>query len=372
MAQSKGTVTSNKLRSDIERTRAQMDRTFDELEQKLTPGQIMGEVWHIAKGGSTAGVSKVWQIARDYPLPTTVIGLGFGWLLYESSRGSRGYDGRYSRYSTSGAGYGYTGYTGEGSAGYGSYDENYNADFAADADYDSEGRLSAAAGSVKDAASGAADSVRHAASGAADTVRHAASATRDKVTGAADSVRDSASQLSDRARIKAQQLRYKTRYKTRQAQTSFWETMERNPLAVGVATLALGVVAGLTLPSTRKEDELMGETRDRLLEDAKEKGREVLDKGKQVASTAMDTLKDEVEHQGLTAEGLAEKVRAVGREAKNAVKEEAKNQNLTGDNAPKPGEGMTTGGLTTPSATTGMGSTPGSGVGVEEEELVRR
>lgn len=370
MAQSKGTVTSSKLRSDIERTRAQMDRTFDELEQKLTPGQIMGEVWHIAKGGSTAGVGKLWQIARDYPLPTTIIGLGFGWLLYESSRGSRGYDGGDSR-----GGRYYTrelGYTGEGAAGYGSYDESYNADFQASDDYDSEGRLHAAASSVKDAASDAADSVRHAASGAADTVRHAASTARDKVTGAADSVRDSASHLSDRARAKAQNLRYKTRYQARQAQTSFWETMERNPLAVGVATLALGVVAGLTLPSTRKEDELMGETRDRLLEDAKEKGREVLDKGKQVASTAMDTLKHEAEHQGLTPEGLAEKVKAVGREAKHAVQEEARNQNLTGDNAPKAGDGLTTGGVTTPSATTGAGSTLGRGVGVEEEELVRR
>jgi hypothetical protein len=350
-------VTSSKLRSDIERTRAQMDRTFDELEQKLTPGQIMGEVWHFAKGGSAAGASKLWHVARDYPLPTTVIGLGLGWLLYESSRASRGYDGRYSRYYTTGAGY-----TGEGAAGYGSYDENYNVDFQASDDYDthSEGRLHAAA-----------DTVKGAASGAADSVRHAASTARDKVSGAADSVRDSASHLGERARIKAQNLRYKTRYQARQAQTSFWETMERNPLAVGVATLALGVVAGLTLPSTRREDELMGETRDRLLQDAKEKGREVLDKGKHVASTAMDTLKHEVEHQGLTPEGLAEKVKAVGREAKHAVQEEARNQNLTSDNAPKAGDGKTTGGVTTPSATTGAGSTPG-GVRVEDEELVRR
>lgn len=363
MAQSKGTVTSSKLRSDIERTRAQMDRTFDELEQKLTPRQIMGEVWHFAKGGSTAGVSRLWHIARDYPMPTTVIGLGFGWLLYESSRGSRGYDGGYyrgGRYYTS-----ELGYTGEGTAGYGNYDESYNADFEAGAGLESEGRLHAAA-----------DTVKGAASGAAESVRHVASTARDRVAGAAGSVRESASHLGDRARTKAQSLGYKTRYQARQAQTSFWETMERNPLAVGVATLALGLVAGLSLPSTRREDEMLGETRDRMLENAKEMGREALEKGKQVASTAVDTLKDEVQHQGLTAEGLAEKVRAVGREAKNAAKEEVKNQGLAGDNASQAGEGMTTGGVTTGSAVTGGGAgrteETGAGVHEHEPELINR
>ena len=62
-----------------------------------------------------------------------------------------------------------------------------------------------------------------------------------------------------------------------------WRAMEERPLAIGAAALALGVVAGLMAPSTRKEDELMGETRDRLMERAKEVGEEALEKGKQVA-----------------------------------------------------------------------------------------
>ena len=41
-----------------------------------------------------------------------------------------------------------------------------------------------------------------------------------------------------------------------------------NPLAVGAAVLAVGAVVGLSLPRSRREDQLMGETRDRLLQGA--------------------------------------------------------------------------------------------------------
>ena len=249
--------TSAEIRSEIERTRAEMDQTFDALERKMTPGQILEEAWHLTRGGTRVGASKLWQVAREHPLPATVIGLGLGWLLVESSRG----DGR-----------------------------------------ERSSRV----------------------------------------------LREKASALGERSREKATEIGHRTRYQARRAQRSFWELMEENPLAVGVATLGLGVLAGLSLPSTRREDEILGERRDRLVDRLEEAGREALDKGKQVASTTVDTLKEEVQSAGLTPSGLAEKVREVGRHTKEAVKEEVKSQGLTG-------------GVTTPSAPTGTGSTLGTG-----------
>jgi chemotaxis response regulator CheB len=55
-------------------------------------------------------------------------------------------------------------------------------------------------------------------------------------------------------------------------------------------------------------------------------GEEALEKGKQVATVAVDTLKEEAERQELTPEKLAEKVRTVAKEATNTVKEEGKRQ----------------------------------------------
>lgn len=300
---------SDEIRADIERTRAEMDSTFDALDQKLTPGQLLSEVWRYTKGGSSIGASKLWQLAREHPLPATMIGVGIGWLFVERSRSGDGADRSYRAY----------GYTGEGASGYGRYSDNYDVDYRSSYDEDlEEGRLSSAVGAVKDATGHA-----------VDTVKDAASTAREKVGDLADTVKDRASDLSDEARQRAVQLKNKARYQTRKAKTGFWQMMEENPLAIGAAALTLGVIAGFSLPSTDKEDELLGERRDHLLERAKETGQEVLEKGKHVAEAAVDKVKQEAEAQGLTPENLVDKVKAVGREAKNAVADEAKKQNLT-------------------------------------------
>lgn len=390
MAENKSSVrgsyrpSSTRIRSEIERTRSEMDRTFDALEQKLTPGQIAGEVWHLAKGGSVAGAGKLWQIARDYPLPSAVIASGVGLLLWESSRSSRDYDERvtYRGYYYDAGETGYTGYRGESASGYGSYPEDYNTDWQAQ-DEGGEGRLASAAGSVKHAASGAKDTVVDAASSVGEKVSEVAGNVRDRAADLGSRTRERASHLGERAshlgesaRYRASQVGDRARYQAHQARIGFWQMMEESPLSVGVAAIALGVIAGLSIPATRREDELLGETRDRLLDDVKEAGLGALEKGKQVASTAVETLKEEAKNQGLTPENVAEKVRAVGREAKNAVKEEARNQDLpgvggVGGMGGGTGTGMTTAGTTTGAATSGPSS---GGVPVEdlEPELSRR
>lgn len=344
MAQNTDAVTntgpgSEQIRAKIERTRANMDETFDALEAKLTPGQLLGEVWSLTKGGSTAGASKLWRVAREYPMPSAVIGLGLGWLLVESSRSSedRG-SRRSSRYDRdSDDRYGYGERSGSyaassrrfaGSYGSGSYDSDYA---GYDRDFDSEaesGRLSRAKDKVSDVAHNAKESVSEAAHSAKETVSDAAHSAREAVSGAASNVREKASDVADRARSRASELKGEARWKARQARTGFWQMMESNPLAMGAATLALGVLAGLAIPSTRKEDELLGETRDHLVEDLKERGQEVLEKGRHVAESTMETVKQVAQDEGLTVEGVAEKVRNVGREVKNKVKEEVENQDL--------------------------------------------
>lgn len=370
---------STQIRSEIERTRADMDETFDALERKMTPGQILGEAWTLTRGGTSAGASKLWQVAREHPLPSAVIGLGLGWLLVESSRGEerssygRSYNPNYNQ-ARGGAGrstWGGRSSLYESSAGYGAYPESYNANYQESYDA-SEG------GSASGRVSSAASSVKDAASSAGHKVADVASSAGHKVADVAGTVRERAGELTHEARDKATALGYSTRYQARRAQTGFWQMMEENPLAVGIATLTLGVLAGLSLPATRKENELMGETRDKLVDRIEEAGREALEKGKQVAETAVETIKDEAESAGLTASGIAEKVREVGTKAKEAVKEEVQgstgsqstgsqgSQSLGSTSSQGLGStgssaGLTTGGVTTPSATTGSSAAESTG-----------
>ena len=315
---------SEAIRSDIDRTRANMDETFAALDAKLTPTQLLLEGWNLFRGGSTAGASKLWRVAKEHPMPAAVIGLGLGWLLVESSRNEeerRGFRGDYGYgRSTYGGSYGYTGSTGYATGGYAGTSGYTGAGY--DYDEESGGRLSAVKEKVKDVAESA-----------KDAVSEAGHKVGDKVGDAAGWTKEHALDLGHRTKDQAYALRGKAKTQVRRARVGFWQTMEENPLMVGAATLALGVIAGLAIPSTRKEDELMGETRDRLVDEVKEAGQQVMEKGKHVAEAVVDKVKDEAQHQGLTPEtvvgNVAEKVKTVAREAANTAKEEAKRQNLT-------------------------------------------
>jgi hypothetical protein len=97
----------------------------------------------------------------------------------------------------------------------------------------------------------------------------------------------------------------------RRAKRTFWQTMEENPLAIGAAAAAAGALIGMALPSTEKENELMGETRDRLVQDATSTAQETLHKVQTVAETTAKTAvteaKKEAEKQNLPTAAMSEK-----------------------------------------------------------------
>lgn len=67
----------------------------------------------------------------------------------------------------------------------------------------------------------------------------------------------------------------------------------RNPLGLVVGSAALGFVAGVLLPSTGIEDEKLGAVGDQVRDTARETGQEALERGKDVAQSALETVKDE-------------------------------------------------------------------------------
>jgi gas vesicle protein len=75
-------------------------------------------------------------------------------------------------------------------------------------------------------------------------------------------------------------------------------TAERNPLGLVVAAAAVGFVAGLLLPSTKVEDEQIGEMATKLKDTAKETGQDALERGKAVAQSAIETAREEGGQQG--------------------------------------------------------------------------
>jgi hypothetical protein len=67
---------------------------------------------------------------------------------------------------------------------------------------------------------------------------------------------------------------------------------QENPLGLAIGAVAVGFVAGMLIPSTRVEDEKLGEASDSVIEKVKETGQEALEHGKQVAQDAAQTAKE--------------------------------------------------------------------------------
>jgi hypothetical protein len=107
---------------------------------------------------------------------------------------------------------------------------------------------------------------------AKEKVKDVAESAKEKLGDAADWTRDKASDLGHQVADKASDLGQQATRQARRARLSFWQAMEEKPLVVGAAVLALGLFIGLAIPSTDPEDELMGDARDRLLDNVKEAG----------------------------------------------------------------------------------------------------
>ena len=91
---------------------------------------------------------------------------------------------------------------------------------------------------------------------------------------------------------------------------------KENPMGLAIGGAAVGFVLGLIVPSTRVEDEKIGETADQVKDAVKESGQEALDRGKQVAQDAVGaakgTARDSAQQQsGEMTDSLKESAREV-------------------------------------------------------------
>ena len=132
-----------------------------------------------------------------------------------------------------------------------------------------------------------------------DYVDEKKEAVVSKVTGAKDAVAGAVvSVVPDTGRLK-------------RSVGSVGRTAQRNPLGLGVAGAAAGFLVGLLLPSTRIEDEHLGDASARVKETAVDAGQEAIERGKDVAQSAIETVREEGTQQGRElASDLKERVQS--------------------------------------------------------------
>jgi gas vesicle protein len=127
---------------------------------------------------------------------------------------------------------------------------------------------------------------------------------KDRLVGAGDSVSTTVGDRTpDAAQVKAKARRGAS-------------VAQENPLGLAIGSVAVGFVAGMLIPSTRVEDEKLGEASDTVIERAKETGQEALEHGKQVAQEAAESAQE-------AAESAQETMKERGPEHAQQVKDSA-------------------------------------------------
>lgn len=264
---------TERIKADIEDTRAELGQTLNEIQERLSPEHVMDQVKETVREATIGKVERVMERVNDTisnvtepameamgsvgeklketgsavthtvrrnPIPLALIGLGVGMYLVNRYRSAdermmrtRRYDADFEReygYSTppyQGLGRQYASRSGE----YAGASRQYGAS-----------TLSNMKGTANEFAHGTADKV---------------------------------SELGHQAKEGA--LR---------AGRGFQRMLNENPLAVGATAIAAGAAVGLLLPTTRIEQEYMGEASERLVDNAKQVARDAMDKVKDATQSA--------------------------------------------------------------------------------------
>ncbi len=111
-----------------------------------------------------------------------------------------------------------------------------------------------------------------------------------------------AGEAAGQAREKAGQLSGQAQEQAQRAKGDFQQMLQENPLAVGALAAGLGAAVGFSVPETEKENQVMGEARDNLVERGKERAEELKPRVRRVAEQAQSAAKEEAQNQDLTSQ----------------------------------------------------------------------
>lgn len=326
------------IEHDLAKTRARMDHRLDELQDHLTPKQMLNDAFAYFQGGDGADFTQglVTKLKAN-PLPAALAGVGIAWLMASSSRPASPV--RSSRPAREPD---YVVRLRDAEAGVvRAHDEHPDAHAT---------RLDEARGKVLGVARDASDTAQSYGQKIKDAIASAAQSVRETAHDLTAQAGDTAGNLGDRAQrggAAVQQGVGTMAQSTREALAS----VTGNPFALGGVAAIVGIVAGSLIPTSDEEQHALGATADRLRSAGRDLAQDVVDRGGRVANEALGAVKDSMEAHGLTTDKpigdmvadlksgtLTDSVKKVASEVVDAGKQSAQTHFGGGDgNAPSGG-----------------------------------
>ena len=229
------------LEREGEQIRADLDRTLDEIERKLSPGELLDKSVDFLRNNGSEFVREAGETVRNNPIPVLLTAAGLVWLTASIATRNR------SRAS--------------------SYDEEEFSSYRGSEDYGDYGHND---GGIR----GKVDEAR-------ERVSHAAHRAGDRVSGTAHDV-------AGRMRGRVSNTMHSMQDRTQNMRSDLMDLVQRQPIALGALALAAGALIGAALPITPYENRLIGPARDRTLARAKELGQREYEHLKETVSSTLE------------------------------------------------------------------------------------
>jgi hypothetical protein len=312
---------TDQIERDLEKTRSRMDRRLDELQERLSPGQIANDALSYFSGGDgTEFTQSLITKVKANPLPAVLAGVGLAWLMAsdarpDSPRARKHRDVDYvARLRDAEADT--VRLPGEGDEAHGE-----RLDVA-------RGRVLGVTREATDTAATYGQKIKDALAAAKQTLRETSHDLQSSLSNAAGNASDTA----QRRGIALHEGMTDMANTTRQTLAS----ATSNPVALGALAAIAGLVVGAFIPTSDEEERMLGATAGKVRSAGRELAQDVVDRTGSVASDALGAVKESADAHGLSAEKpvgelladlksgeLAGAVKQVAGEATDASKESA-------------------------------------------------
>ena len=277
---------TEQIEREIEHTRAKMSRDIDEISERLRPANLARETVDTVRHEARRTSANLADLMRENSLAVAAVGLGATWWFVQRERGGPVSGDRMHRYA----------YTAP---------EQWGGEY--------ERRRGGLRTRIGDKVTEARDAVSDVASDVADR----AGAVKERAREVGGRVQERVHDLGVGTRQRVSDLGVRARQQGRRARTGVERTLEENPLVLVGGAAVLGLTIGLLLPSTEREDEMLGPTRDRLADRAGE----TFDRAKEVATDAAREVKDTVQNE---VRDRAPELKSVVQDAAGRIGEQVK------------------------------------------------
>lgn len=258
------------IERELAATRARVDRTIDQIQERLSPGQLLDEGLRYFRDGpsdylSTFG-SNLGHSVRDNPLPVAMIGLGVAWLaLGQGAPAQQRHGVRHDHASLAD-----------------------RARAAADRIARGAEESEAAFEHRRQQAMARVLEVRDQAGETADAFKQRVTHALEEATARFEAFRDEMSHRGSELRDAAADGMAHARETAAQASDTALEIFERQPLLAAAAGITVGALLGSLLPASRQEREALAPYGEAVRRQAGQVGSEAAHAAKEAGLAAAD------------------------------------------------------------------------------------